>query len=98
MIFFGTNHGVVRSFDNGDNLEQTGWDYFNVEDLIISPIDDDIFILSGGSVYRSTDAGNSWTNASTGLSNLGINAFGFNSYDHIFAGTAMYLWWCFCFN
>ena len=90
VIFFGTNRGVVRSFDNGDNLEQTGWDYFNVEDLIISPIDDDIFIFSGGAVFRSTDDGNSWTNASTGLTNLGINAFGFNSYDHIFAGTAMY--------
>jgi photosystem II stability/assembly factor-like uncharacterized protein len=90
VIFFGTNRGVVRSLDNGDNLEQTGWDYFNVEDLIISPIDDDIFILSGGSVFRSTDSGSSWTNASSGLTNLGINAFGFNSHDHIFAGTATY--------
>ena len=85
VIFLGTYNGVVRSIDNGDNLEQTGWNNY-VEDLIISS--SDFIFIESGFVYRSTDNGQIWTNASTGLTNTGINAFAFNSYDHIFAGTA----------
>jgi len=85
VIFFGTYHGVVRSVDNGDNLEQTGWNN-SVEDLIINS--SDYIFIEAGLVYRSTDNGQIWTNASTGLTNTGINAFAFNSLGHIFAGTA----------
>jgi len=85
-IFIGTIIGVVRSVNDGDDLEETGWNH-SVDHLIIKP-SDDIFIRSWGGCYRSTDNGNNWTNAFTGLTNTGINAFAFNSLGHIFAGTA----------
>lgn len=84
-IFIGTDNGVLRSINNGYNLEKTGWNN-SVDNLAISP-GDDIFITSYG-VYRSIDNGDNWTETSSGLTNTGVNDFAFNSLGHILVGTA----------
>jgi hypothetical protein len=84
-IFAGTEYSGLLRVTDGDSLKVTGWSG-PVEKLGISP-DNDLFILSN-QVFRSTDGGNIWTLASTGLTNTGINAFAFNSKGHVFAGTA----------
>jgi photosystem II stability/assembly factor-like uncharacterized protein len=86
---FGGVTGVFYSNDNGDNWELTNWSNI-VNNLAISP-NDDIFISSyttSAGVHRSTDNGNNWTDAATGLTNTAINDFAFNSMGYIFVGTA----------
>ncbi len=67
------NHGVYGSFDDGQTWQpmglQAGFGYYNFSDVAISPAytqDETLFAawLSGtgigGTVYRSTDAGQTW--------------------------------------
>ena len=45
------------------------------------------FLLELQGVYRSTDNGDSWTLANTGLTSTGIAGLGINNNGHIFAAT-----------
>lgn len=84
-IFVGTESGVLRSTDNGNSFQNTGWTS-SVYKLIINN-NNELFIASYG-VYRSIDNGDSWLSTSSGMKNTGVNAFAFNSLGNIFAGTA----------
>lgn len=84
-IYVGTEYsGLYRVNETCDSLKATGWNA-SVERLSVSN-NNDFFILSN-LVYRSTDT-ETWTLASSGLTNTGVNAFAHNSLGHVFAGTA----------
>lgn len=89
-IFAGTDYGVYRSTDNGDNWIQINnglkYDSFGKLGTHAVAIDSNqnIFISVDNEVYRSTDNGDNWTKIKSGL----IADIAINSIGHIFLGAA----------
>lgn len=88
-LFAGTGgYGVYRY--NGTSWYQAGLINYYITSLAITPDGSTIFAgtYSNG-VFRSTDDGNSWTNADTGLTNMDISAFAVSPDGAVFAGTSV---------
>ena len=85
-IFAGTERGIFRSIDNGDNWVQIGLTNKFVQAFSINSSGHIFAGTAGSGVFRSTDNGNSWTQISTGISNINVQSLAINSADHIFAG------------
>lgn len=84
-LYTGTNHGVYRSTDDGENWELVGLIDFYISALIVDS-KGDVFAGTGkAGVFRSNDSGKSWENV--GLIGKEITCFAKNSLDHIFSGT-----------
>lgn len=64
--------GVMKSTNGGASWQSTGlsfnlWDYFLANTLIINPTDTNTLLLASNyGIYRSTNAGNTWTNVYNG--------------------------------
>ncbi len=83
-LFAGTNSGVFRTTDNGNNWIDMGLTGKFIQRLAISA-SGIIFAGATSGIYRSTDNGISWTQ--TSLINTSIGAIAINSLGHVFAGT-----------
>jgi|GEM_PF-5817543 len=81
----GTSYGIYRTDDGGDSwtvvvpvdpTDNQGLENLGVSALAVNPADeDDIYAATrGGGVYRTTDGGTTWTQASSGLTDLDITA------------------------
>ena len=84
-LFTGTQNGIYRSVDNGNNWEYIGLENISVYCLTINS-SDDIFAGTGGyyNIYRSIDNGANWTPQHSSISNV-ITLF-INSDGDVFAG------------
>jgi len=90
-VVLGTaSHGVLISLDGGQSWEQSGLEDIEIRALAIDPgAPDIVFAGTDRGMYRSDDAGVTWTQASSGLASRVVNAivFGPGSPGPIFAGT-----------
>jgi photosystem II stability/assembly factor-like uncharacterized protein len=88
-IYAGTNSGVFRSTDNGDNWIKTDTGLTNnyVHALAISPNGYLFAGTIGGGVFLSTNNGDLWTERNDSLSNLFISSLATKDSGYIFAGT-----------
>ncbi len=89
---YGGSNGLYKTIDGGANwipIANNALDngYLEYTKIVVHPTNPDIVYVatSGyfnqtnhGGVYKSTDAGGSWSNASTGLSNLYIRSLAIN--------------------
>ena len=83
VIFAGTDVGLFRSSDNGNNWTQIT--DFQVRDVTF---DKNGFVyVSTDKVYRSTNNGDNWTEISTGLPDAYINSLAVDADGYVFAGT-----------
>jgi len=91
-LFVGSWGGTRRSLDGGMTWEvllatpATDFLVMNA-DTILAGDDGLSFPWIGMGVFRSTDAGNTWAQANSGLGSLSITSFARNTDNHIFAGT-----------
>ena len=77
-------NGVLRSSDHGltwtggdpidPEVRQTGLTVPNVTSFAINPLNNDIFVGTGGGVFRSSDGGDRWTAMNQGLLHSTITA------------------------
>ncbi len=85
-IFAGTSSGVFRSTNNGDS-----WTHplatSNVSALAINASGQVFAGTQGGGVFRSMDNGATWTQLTSGLSNLNVSLLAVNAGGRLFAGT-----------
>ena len=86
-IFAGTEGGIFRSIDNGDNWVQIGLTNKFVQAFSINSSGHIFAGTAENGVFRSTDNGDNWTEINTGLTNTIVNSLAINSTSHIFAGT-----------
>ncbi|HKZ54852.1 MAG TPA: SBBP repeat-containing protein [Anaerolineales bacterium] len=91
QVVLGTaSHGLLISLDGGRSWEQSGLEDLEIRALAIDPrAPDSVFGGTDRGMYRSDDAGVTWTQASRGLASRVVNAivFGPGSPGPIFAGT-----------
>jgi photosystem II stability/assembly factor-like uncharacterized protein len=98
-IFAGTFDGVFRSTDNGDTWSEINAGLTNTFIFALAVNRNDVLFAgtgSGtrngvpvfGSVFRSTDNGEHWTEISSGLDSSSVWSLAINDSNDIFAGTA----------
>jgi photosystem II stability/assembly factor-like uncharacterized protein len=85
-LFSGTQNGIYRSIDNGNNWENVGLENISVYCLTINS-NNDIFAGTDGyyNIYRSIDNGANWTPQNSNTGN--IISLTINSCGDIFAGS-----------
>ncbi|GJQ64508.1 MAG: hypothetical protein SCALA702_35610 [Melioribacteraceae bacterium] len=85
-IYAGTERGVYKSTDNGQNWEVTALANIDVRAMAIS--NTKIYAGTWGQgLYTSTDGGDSWSAISRELTNAAVHALAVNADGDIFAGT-----------
>lgn len=99
IIYAGAYGGIHKSTDGGQSWIDTGFSGGRTNVLLIDTSTGQGKVIYAGTqsngVYRSTDAGGSWTQMNSGLDDLCINCFGTNPGEYIFAGTeggSIYRW------
>ncbi|MCK4652966.1 MAG: hypothetical protein KAU01_00805, partial [Candidatus Cloacimonetes bacterium] len=87
-LFTGTQNGIYRSIDNGNNWEYVGLENISVYCLTINS-NNNIFAGTGGyyNIYRSIDNGANWTPQYSNPNASNIISLTINSYGDIFAGS-----------
>jgi hypothetical protein len=92
-LYAGTENGLFRSTDNGDNwtlISGAGSGLTNQAIRAFTGFSGNIFVGTAGGVFYSTDDGDTWTAVNTGITNLNIQSLAYrlpNSGIHVFAGT-----------
>ncbi|MDO9578708.1 MAG: hypothetical protein Q7J16_12560 [Candidatus Cloacimonadales bacterium] len=88
FLFIGTECGVYRSIDNGNNWEHVGLENISVYSMIINS-NDDIFVGTGGyfNIYISEDHGENWIPIHENIAPNNVIALFINSEGNIFAGS-----------
>jgi photosystem II stability/assembly factor-like uncharacterized protein len=90
IIYAGTAHGVFKSTDGGDSWVSAGLSGASISVLAIDPTSPSNLYAAGASgdtVYRSTDAGASWTAARVGLPPGQFNGIGWMMLDPLAPST-----------
>ena len=90
LLIVATNNGIWRTLDGGVNWtqEQTG----SFKDLKFHPSNPSIVYATGTSFFRSTNAGDTWSNVTTGLPTTDVSRMALavspanSSYVYILAG------------
>jgi hypothetical protein len=89
LIYAGTNQGLFKSTDGGDNWQRSG-SFTMVRSIAIDQTNDSlIYAGTNTGVYLTTDAGTSWQPVNEGLANTDILCLAFRSAAPrtVFAGT-----------
>jgi len=73
------NGTILRSTNQGEDFEASDAglpddEILNVTSIVTHPLSGAVYAATGSAVYKSTDAGATWTRASTGLENLAIRS------------------------
>jgi photosystem II stability/assembly factor-like uncharacterized protein len=76
MLYVGTNSGVYKSTDGGNNWEISGLINLATICFAIMPIDTNTIYAGtyGGGFFKSTDGGTNWEAKNTGLGDLGVSS------------------------
>ncbi len=89
LVYAGTNQGLFKSTDGGENWVRTGT-FTNVRAVVIDQFNDSIvYAGTGTGAYLTTDAGATWQQKNEGLSNTDILCLALRSDAPrtVFAGT-----------
>jgi len=77
--------GVFVSANGGTSWTNSEFTGYNLRDVLVTPAND-VFLAAGNQVYRSTDNGNNWIDASNGLPGTDVFSLGADADGRLFAG------------
>jgi len=86
-IFIATYNGIFRSTNNGQNwIKKIAGLYGSTINVIAGNLDDELYVgTPGGSIFKSSNYGDSWTHVNQGMTSSGIVALNIGKNNFIYA-------------